>query len=142
MGCHETSAVGDGTRLRGADVPERSVSDALRAYPEDLLSSLLNVRSASFEVTAGSGSATGAAGLLSGGAVDALPRGADRLTEAFTDLVSRERLNAPFVLAALWIALLLGRRTPSHQDMTRPSWPPTSSDSGGRSATPRWSVPR
>lgn len=55
-GLAETSAVGDGTRLRGADVPGRSV-DALRAYPEDLLSSPLNMRSASFDVTAGSGSA-------------------------------------------------------------------------------------
>jgi hypothetical protein len=43
------------------------VSDALRAHREDLLSSSLNVRSASFDVTAGSGSATGAAGLLSEG---------------------------------------------------------------------------
>ena len=107
-GWHETSAVGDGTRLRGADVPEQSVSDALRAYPEDLLSSPLDVRSASFEVAAGSGQAEGVGGLLTAGAGSALPRGADRLTEAFTSLVSRERLDAPFVLGALGIALLLG----------------------------------
>ena len=107
-GWHETTAVGDGTRLRGADVPEKSVSDALRAYPEDLLSSPLDVRSASFEVASGTGLAKGGGGLVAGGAANALPRGADRLTEAFTSLVSRDRLDAPFVLGALGIALLLG----------------------------------
>ncbi len=74
VGWHETSAVGDGTRLRGADVPGRSV-DALRAYPEDLLSSPLNMRSASFEVTAGSGSATGQPAGCPGGPSTRCPSG-------------------------------------------------------------------
>lgn len=108
VGWHETSAVGDGTRLQGSDVPEQTVSDALRVYPQDLLSSPLDVRSASFGVATGSGSASGVGGLLAGGAVDALPRGADRLTQAFTALVSRDRLDPPFVLGAFAIALLLG----------------------------------
>lgn len=108
VGWHETTASGDGTRLQGADVPEQSVSQELRTYPEDLLSSPLDVRSASFEVGAGSGRATGDGGLLEGGPAAALPRGADRLTEAFTGLVSRDDLDAPFVLVAFGIALVLG----------------------------------
>ena len=107
-GWHETTAVGDGTVLRGADVPAESISDGLRAYPDDLLSSPLDVRGASFEVAAGSGVVGGAGDLLDQGPLAVLPRGADRITDAFTGLVAREQLSAGFMAGALALAVLLG----------------------------------
>ena len=108
IGWRETTAVGDGVELAGSTVPQDSVSDALRAYPDDLLSSPLDERTAAFDVRSGSGLATGVGALLDRGPVSALPRGADRFTSAFTDLVARDELTVPFVAAALGIALLLG----------------------------------
>ena len=47
VGWREITAVGqDGAALSGSSVPAGSVSDALRAYPDDLLSSPLDVREA------------------------------------------------------------------------------------------------
>jgi len=47
IGWREITAVGqDGAALNGSSVPADSVSDALRVYPDDLLSSPLDVRSA------------------------------------------------------------------------------------------------
>ena len=47
IGWREITAVGqDGAALSGSSVPTDSVSDALRSYPDDLLSSPLDVRSA------------------------------------------------------------------------------------------------
>lgn len=46
LGWREITAVGqDGSALSGSTVPAESASDALRSYPEDLLSSPLDVRS-------------------------------------------------------------------------------------------------
>jgi ABC-type nickel/cobalt efflux system permease component RcnA len=53
VGWRELTATGDGVQLRGAAPPTRSVSDDLRAYPADLLSSPLNVRSARFDCAPG-----------------------------------------------------------------------------------------
>jgi nickel/cobalt transporter (NicO) family protein len=58
IGWREITAVArDGARLDSADVPTRTTSDLLRAYPKDLLRSPLAVRSASVEFTPGSGEA-------------------------------------------------------------------------------------
>ncbi|HEU0103383.1 MAG TPA: hypothetical protein VFR07_13785, partial [Mycobacteriales bacterium] len=46
IGWHEVTAVGVGMRLVESSVPSTSVSDRLRSYPSDLLSSPLDVRSA------------------------------------------------------------------------------------------------
>lgn len=108
VGWREVTATGDGVSLTGSDVPEESISDALRSYPEDLLSSPLDVRAASFEVTDGTGLATGIGSVIDTGPVSALPRGADRFTEAFTALVARDRLTVPFGLFAVGVAALLG----------------------------------
>ncbi len=45
------------SRVTGSDVPARSVTDGLRAYPDDLLSSPLDVREASVSFAPGSGDA-------------------------------------------------------------------------------------
>src|SRR5947207_7381052 len=44
VGWRELTAVGDGVRLVDSPLPATSVSDQLRAYPADLLSSALDVR--------------------------------------------------------------------------------------------------
>ena len=54
VGWREITAVGqDGAALSGASVPADSVSDALRAYPEDLLASPLDVREATMSFAPG-----------------------------------------------------------------------------------------
>ena len=107
-GWRETVALGDGVRLVDADVPTSSLSDALREYPEDRLASPLDVSSASFSVAAGSGAVTGVGALVAGVGDSVLPRGADRVTQAFTALVSRDRLTVPFGLFAVVVAMVLG----------------------------------
>lgn len=106
-GWREITAVGDGTVLSGSTVPERSVSGVLTAYPEDLLSSPLDAREATLQVRAGSGVAAGAAGAPAA-PTDAVNRGVDRLTTAYTDLVARERLTLGFGLLAIVLAAGLG----------------------------------
>ena len=108
VGWREITAVGHGVRLAGSDVPDRSTSDALRSYPEDLLSSPLNQRSASLRVAAGSGVATGESRLLDSGPASALPRGADSFTDAFTGLAARERLTPAIGLFTVLVAIVLG----------------------------------
>jgi nickel/cobalt exporter len=55
VGWHEITAEGTGVHLDRSPVPGRSVSDELRHYPNDLLSSPLNIRSAKLAVEPGSG---------------------------------------------------------------------------------------
>ncbi|MGH2683298.1 MAG: nickel/cobalt transporter [Actinomycetota bacterium] len=54
-----TAAATDGTEVRGGSVPAVSVSDALRSYPEDLLSSPLRVVRASVSFGPGAGGSSG-----------------------------------------------------------------------------------
>ncbi len=58
-----------------------------------------------FVTTAGAGPTPRAPAAL---VTSPLPRGADRLTRAFTDLVAKRRLSVAFGLVAFGIALLLG----------------------------------
>ncbi len=106
VGWHEITAAGDLMTITRADVPATSHSARLTSYPKDLLSSPLDQRSASFTVTPG-GPAL-AAPAPPGGPAGVLPRGLDRLTQSFTDMVARRHLTAGFALAALLIAVMLG----------------------------------
>jgi nickel/cobalt transporter (NicO) family protein len=92
--------------LTRASVPAASRSARLTAYPKDMLSSPLDQRSASFTVTPG-GPALGAPA-APGTPAGILPRGVDRLTQSFTDLVARRHLTPVFSLLALLIAVMLG----------------------------------
>jgi nickel/cobalt transporter (NicO) family protein len=77
IGWHEvTVTTGEGAGLSAASVPATSVSDELRAYPQDMLSSPLDVRamSATYAPGAGAGGASAAA--------PASPRVARPATEA------------------------------------------------------------
>jgi nickel/cobalt transporter (NicO) family protein len=106
VGWHEVTAAGDRMTVSRSDVPATSRSARLTAYPKDMLSSPLDQRSASFIVTPG-GPAL-AAPAVSGGAARVLPRGVDRLTQSFTDLVARRHLTVGFALVALLITIALG----------------------------------
>ena len=107
IGWHEITAVGDRVTLRQSPFPARSVSDELRAYPNDMLSSPLNVRSGSVATAGGSGASTYAAAKdlpVAGAAVRAL----NRIATAFNNLVGSKHLTAGIGLLAILLALALG----------------------------------
>ncbi|MEU4094317.1 nickel transporter [Streptomyces sp. NPDC026673] len=105
-GWREITARADRMALHDSDVPGDSVSRRLTAYPKDLLSSPADERAARFRVTPG-GPAL-AAQEDAPAASGVLPRGADRWTQALTDLVSRHALTPGFAALALLTALALG----------------------------------
>ena len=107
VGWHEITAAGDEMTVSRSDVPAASRSARLTVYPKDMLSSPLDQRSASFTVTPG-GPALAAGQGAPDGAAHVLPRGVDRLTQSFTDLVARRHLTLAFSLLALLISVVLG----------------------------------
>lgn len=90
----------------GSDVPAESPSGLLAAYPEDLLSSPVDVTSASFSVQAGATCSVASLGEVSEDEV--APRGIDGLTRSFTDFLARPDLTLPFALLSLGAAVLFG----------------------------------
>jgi len=104
IGWHEITAIGDRTTLSGTDLPTQSVSARLTRYPQDLLRSPLDMRSASFSFSPG-GSAAPVAGDSS---APPQTRGVDALTRAFTALVASHRASIPFAIVAVLIAIALG----------------------------------
>jgi len=111
IGWRELVATGSGVRLVGSSLPTASLSDELRHYPNDLLASPPDVRSATF--TAAPGTAAGATPVhASSASSGASPlgmtgplAGAERWLE---DAVGGRRLT-PFVgLLAVLLALTLG----------------------------------
>lgn len=107
VGWKEVIAQGDGMTLSRSDVPATSRSERLTAYPKNLLTSPLDVTTASLDVRPGG---PRLAGTSTGPAVPdgVLTRGADRLTVAFEDLLSRYDGGPLIGLAALLGAILLG----------------------------------
>ena len=105
VGWRELSATGDGVRLLDAPIPARSVSDALRAYPADLLSSALDQTRATFRVEPGTGAAA---------AAPVAPRGGDLLSrvtasaERKFQLLAGGRLTPVVGVLAVLLAILLG----------------------------------
>jgi ABC-type nickel/cobalt efflux system permease component RcnA len=88
-------------------VPRTSASRELTAYPEDLLRSPLDQRTASLRARPGGARYTGpAARLVVPDA--ALPRGVDRATRSFTGLVAQRDMSLGFGLVAFGLALVLG----------------------------------
>ena len=107
VGWHEITAVGDRVGLLDSPVPRHSISDELRHYPGDLLTSPLGQRTAELRTTPGAGTAGPArtVALPSAGPLTRLVAHADA---TFTSLVGRRDLT-PFVGAlALLLALVLG----------------------------------
>jgi nickel/cobalt transporter (NicO) family protein len=96
-----------GARVDSTSAPAQSVSEELRAYPKDQLSSPLDVRSARLSIVAGTGP----------GVVPAPSQGKEldsRVTVhqggdgGFASLISREKLSAGFVALALLLAFFWG----------------------------------
>ncbi len=106
VGWREMTARGDGTTLAGADVPGRSRSAVLTAYPKDLLSSPLDERAAHLTVTPGGPRLT--ADDAGPAPAQTLTRGNDRLTLAFEGLLARTDGNPWLGIVAVVAALLLG----------------------------------
>ncbi|MGW0147838.1 nickel transporter [Streptomyces sp. NPDC003333] len=106
-GWREITARGDRTTLTASDVPKESPSEELTAYPQELLSSPADTRTASLRVRPG-GPALAASGKDAPEASSVLPRGADRWTRALDDLVSRRELTVGFAALALLLAVFLG----------------------------------
>jgi ABC-type nickel/cobalt efflux system permease component RcnA len=96
-----------GARVTDTAAPSQSVSDELRNYPKDQLSSPLDVRSASAELAPGTGPGVPPA-LSKGIALDSrvtVHQGGD---DGFASLISRENLSAGFVALALLLAFFWG----------------------------------
>ena len=107
IGWHEVTAVGTGVSLKASPFPATSISQELRRYPGDLLSSPLDVRRGTVGVQPGSAASTYevARGLpVAGAAVRAL----NRLTNAFNSAASAKHLTVGVGLLSLLLALLLG----------------------------------
>ncbi|MFI0937394.1 nickel transporter [Streptomyces sp. NPDC021020] len=103
IGWHEITADGDGVRIGTSDVPARSVSHELRAYPADLLSSPLDTRHAALEL--GDGTGTAAARTQDSGRAARWYAALDRRLGTLTD---QHRLTLPLGLLAVLMSLVLG----------------------------------
>ena len=106
VGWREMTARGDGTTLTRSDVPARTRSARLTAYPKDLLSSPLDQRAVHLTVTPGGPRL--AAGDADSRPAATLTRGNDRLTLAFEGLLARTEGNPWLGVVALLAAVLLG----------------------------------
>ena len=101
---------GAGVTLRDASVPAQDQSNELRSYPQDMLSSPLNVRAAQASATFGMGSSRPAVST-------ALQPANARVPDAFANLIATQELTLPVTAFALLLALLLGAGhalTPGH----------------------------
>lgn len=108
VGWHEITAVGQGVHLDHSPVPQRSVSNALRTYPNALLSSPLDVRTAHISVLPGPGTSTLAATIAQVPGAGPVARGLDTLNRAFNDLVGSKHLGLGVGLLAVLLSILLG----------------------------------
>ncbi|MDX6254710.1 MAG: nickel/cobalt transporter (NicO) family protein [Frankiales bacterium] len=107
VGWHEITAVADGVSLDNSAVPATSISDELQNYPNDLLSSPLDVRSTTLDVVAGGGGSTYAKAKdlpVAGLAVREL----NRLGNGFNNLVGRKHMGLGVGALALLLSLVLG----------------------------------
>ncbi|GAV44704.1 HoxN/HupN/NixA family nickel/cobalt transporter [Streptomyces acidiscabies] len=105
-GWREITARGDRMTLTKSDVPEKSVSDELTSYPQELLSSPADTTTAATTVEPGGPALTENERTAPGAAI--LPRGADRWTQALDDLVARQHLTFGFAALAIVLAIFLG----------------------------------
>jgi nickel/cobalt exporter len=87
VGWREITAVGDGTTIVDSDVPERSISSRLTAYPDDRLRTPLDRRSAQVRFRPG-GAAASPIDTSAGGGDTPSPGGLEGLTESFAELES------------------------------------------------------
>ena len=105
-GWREVTARGDRMTLSGSDVPEKSMSEELTSYPEELLQSPEDTATASLQVKPGGPALADQERDAPGASI--LPRGADRWTRMLDDLVSSRDLTFGFGALAFGIAVFLG----------------------------------
>jgi nickel/cobalt exporter len=110
VGWHEITATGAGVALPDSPVPAKSISDQLRSYPNDLLTSPLNVRSATLRTepadgAAAAGNGSGSDSTDSAGLLERTVAGADRVLQ---NLIARGDLTGIVVVLAVLLSLLLG----------------------------------
>lgn len=113
VGWHEIIAAGDGETIVGSPVPTSSVTNGLTVYPVDLLSSPVDVRSASFTVEPGAAAvattttATPSESFFTR-AFNPFSSAVERVNRVFNDLVGRQQLTLGVGLLAIGLALILG----------------------------------
>ncbi|GIF47466.1 ABC-type nickel/cobalt efflux system permease component RcnA [Asanoa ferruginea] len=107
IGWHEITATGAGVGLQNPTVPATSVSDALRSYPDDLLSSPLDQRSVTLRTTA-DGAAHGAAASAAIANAGPVTRALGGLSNRLNDLTGADHLTPLAGLLAIALALTLG----------------------------------
>ena len=107
IGWHEITAVATDVALQDSPFPARSISDELRSYPNNLLSSPLDVRSGTVTTEPGAGSSTYriAKDLPVAGV---LVRQLNRLATTFNDVVGSKHLTVGVGLLAVLLSVLLG----------------------------------
>jgi len=104
-----------GTTIQQSSVPAEDVTDELRQYPADLLSSPLNVREAHLSFVPGAGAVAAPQTGLAPAPAPARPvvpstgvAMLDRANTAFADLANGGELTPAFILFALGVAIVLG----------------------------------
>jgi ABC-type nickel/cobalt efflux system permease component RcnA len=96
-----------GAAVVSSSVPSESVSDELRAYPQSLLQSPLDVRVATATITPGE--LAGPPPELTGGSQLVPPPSAAQRTEGgFTSLISKESLSIGVIVVSLFVAMFWG----------------------------------
>ena len=111
IGWREITAKGEGVRLLDPPVPSRSISDELRNYPQDLLSSPLDVRSVNLATEPGESGNTdtsesaGVPGFTGGDPLSRLVTAGDRQLNA---LIGDRELTPLIGGLAVLLAMLLG----------------------------------
>ncbi|WP_323373726.1 HoxN/HupN/NixA family nickel/cobalt transporter [Plantactinospora alkalitolerans] len=108
VGWREMTAVGHGVRIVDSPLPAESVSGGLRAYPEDLLSSPPDVRSALLRVEPGTGGGAASAATTVGRDSSADTQWTTRVEGAVRDIVGSRRLTPLVGVLAVVLALVLG----------------------------------
>src|SRR5206468_250649 len=90
-----------GIQIQTSSVPAVDVTNELRQYPEDLLSSPLNVRDAHLTIAPGLSPTTVAAPITGNALID-------RTRSAFAELANGSELTPAFILFAIGVAIVLG----------------------------------
>jgi len=106
IGWREITADGSGVRLIDSPVPTRSISDELRSYPDDLLSSPLDVRS--LEVATEPGENTGEGAPVSVRSRDPFGAALAALDRRVQSLVGDRGMTPVVGALAVLLAVLLG----------------------------------
>jgi hypothetical protein len=118
----------DGVVLRDSTAPMQDQSDELRAYPQAMLASPLDVREARFSVTTGAPAPSSEqqpaaapqpapARTTDGPPAAVLQPAQGRTSDSFAALIAAQALTAPVIVLALLLAVLLGAGhalTPGH----------------------------